>query len=238
MKRLMFVGSAVLLSCLALSVRAQDSKSDDQSAYKLLAKEEGVWDADIKMMAPGTDGKIEATTSKGVETNRMMAGKWLISDFKGEMFGSTFEGHGTYGYDAKKNKYVATWVDTMSVRIDALEGTYDEKTKTLTLNSDSESPDGKPMKMRLETQFNDDGTRTFSLWRKQTARRNSPRGWRSSTRSGRTEFHAANTASDPRQISKGQRRRPYQVLAELNELKTQRRSRQVPHPAPSVTSAG
>ncbi len=164
MKRLMFVGGAVLLSCLALSVSAQDSKSEDQSASKLLAKEEGVWDADIKMMAPGTDGKIEATTSKGVETNRLMAGKWLISDFKGEMFGSTFEGHGTYGYDAKKNKYVGTWVDTMSVRIDALEGTYDEKTKTLTLNSESESPDGKPMKMRLDTQFNDDGTRTFSLW--------------------------------------------------------------------------
>ena len=43
-------------------------------------------------------------------------------------------------------------------------GTYDDKTKTLTLNSDSEAPDGKPMKMRLETQFNDDETRTFSLY--------------------------------------------------------------------------
>ena len=86
----------------------------------------------------------------------MMAGKWLISDFKGEMFGSTFEGHGTNGYDAKKSKYIGTWVDSMSVRIDTLEGTYDEKTKTLTLNSDSEGPDGKPMKMRLETRFNDD----------------------------------------------------------------------------------
>ena len=50
----------------------------------------------------------------------------------------------------------------MSVRIDTLEGTYDEKTKTLTLNSDSESPDGKPMKMRLETQINDDGTRVMT----------------------------------------------------------------------------
>ena len=45
-----------------------------------------------------------------------------------------------------------------------MEGTYDEKTKTLTLNSDSEGPDGKPMKMRLETRFNDDATRAFSLY--------------------------------------------------------------------------
>lgn len=166
MKRLMFVGVTVGVSCLALAVKVQDSKSDDQSPYKLLAKEEGVWDADIKMMTQGADGKIETATSKGVETNRMLAGKWLISDFKGEMFGSTFEGHGTNGYDTKKNKYIATWVDTMSVRIDTMEGTYDEKTKTLTLNSESEAPDGKPMKMRLETRFNDDGTRTFSLYAK------------------------------------------------------------------------
>jgi Protein of unknown function (DUF1579) len=164
MKRLMFVGVATLLSCLALPIKAQDSKSDSPSPYKILAAEEGVWDAEITMSMPGADGKVETSTSKGVETNRMMAGKWLISDFKGEMFGSTFEGHGTNGYDAKKNKYIATWVDSMSARIDSMEGTYDEKTKTLTLNSDSESPDGKPMKMRLETRFNDDGTRTFTLF--------------------------------------------------------------------------
>jgi hypothetical protein len=176
MRRLMFVGVGVVVSSLALSVKAQDSKSDGETPYKLLAKEEGVWDAEIKMMMPGADGKIETQTSKGVETNRMIAGKWLISDFKGEMFGTTFEGHGTNGYDAKKNKFVATWVDTMSVRIDTMEGTYDEKTKTLTLNSDSESPDGKPMKMRLETRFNDDGTRTFSLYAKDDSQKEFTKG--------------------------------------------------------------
>ncbi len=75
MRRLMCVGVAVVVSCLAFSVKAQDSKSEDQSAYKVLAKEEGVWDADIKMMVPGDDGKVETSTSKGVETNRMLAGK-------------------------------------------------------------------------------------------------------------------------------------------------------------------
>jgi hypothetical protein len=176
MRRLMFVGVAVVISCLALSLKAQDSKSDDQSAYKVLAKEEGVWDAEIKMMMPAADGKVETTTSKGVETNRMLAGKWLISDFKGEMFGTTFEGHGTNGYDAKKNKYVATWVDSMSVRIDTMEGSYDEKTKTLTLNSESEAPDGKPMKTRLETRFNDDGTRTFSLYMQEDGKKEFSKG--------------------------------------------------------------
>jgi hypothetical protein len=164
MRRLKCVSVAVVFSSLALSVKAQDSKSEDQSAYKVLAQEEGVWDADITMTVPGADGKVQTSTFKGVETNRMIGGKWLISDFKGEMFGSTFERHGTTGYDAKKNKYIATWVHTMSVRIDTLEGTYDDKTKTLTMNSDSEGADGKPLKMRRETQFNDDGTRAFRIY--------------------------------------------------------------------------
>jgi hypothetical protein len=176
MKRLTFVGVAAILSSLAMPISAQESKSDDQSPYKVLAMEEGVWDADITMSIKNAEGKIDTSISKGVETNRMMAGKWLISDFKGEMFGSTFEGHGTNGYDAKKGKYIATWVDTMSVRIDTMEGTYDEKTKTLILKSDSESPDGKPMKMRLETRFNDDATRTFTLYMQEDGQKEFSKG--------------------------------------------------------------
>ncbi len=165
MKRLTLVGAAAVLCCFALPIDAQDTKSDDQSPYKVLAMEEGVWDAEITMHVPNSEGKVETSTSKGVETNRLLAGKWLISDFKGEMFGSTFEGHGTNGYDAKKGKYVATWVDSMATRIDMLEGTYDAKTKTLTLSADSENPaDGKPMKTRLETQMKDDTTRVFTYY--------------------------------------------------------------------------
>jgi Protein of unknown function (DUF1579) len=160
MKRLMFVGVAASLSCLGFTLRAQDSKSDDQAPLKVLAASEGVWDADITMTLPDPSGKIETHKSKGVETNRLLGGKWLLSDFKGEFFGMDFEGHGQIGYDTKKGKYVGTWVDTTSKQIDMLSGTYDEKTKTLTLNSEIENPaDGKPMKMRLEIRTNDDGTR-------------------------------------------------------------------------------
>jgi hypothetical protein len=44
-----------------------------------------------------------------------------------------------------------------------MEGTYDEKAKKLTLNAETENPGtGKPMKLRLETEFKDDGSRTFT----------------------------------------------------------------------------
>jgi Protein of unknown function (DUF1579) len=157
MYRAMLVCLMSGLTSVASTVRAQDAKPLPE--HKILAVEEGVWDAEITTTVPGQD----AIKSKGLETNRLIGGKWLISDFKGEFFGSPFEGHGVNGYDPKKGKYVGTWVDSMSQHIDVLEGTYDEKTKTLTLNSDSVNPaNGKPMKLRLETQFKDDETRTFS----------------------------------------------------------------------------
>jgi Protein of unknown function (DUF1579) len=153
MTRAIVFGVAASLVFLVSALNAQDPTPLPQ--HKILALEEGVWDAEITMTTPGQ----EATKSKGVETNRLMAGKWLISEVKAEFFGQPFEGHGVNGYDTKKSKYVATWVDTMSTRIDMMDGTYDEKTKTLTFNGESEDPAGKPMKMRLETQFKDDDTR-------------------------------------------------------------------------------
>jgi hypothetical protein len=159
MTRAKFIPVAAVLLFAVPNLGAQDSAPLPE--HKILAQQEGVWDAEMSMFTPGQDPK-EAVKSKGVETNRLLAGKWLISDIKGEFFGSAFEGHGVNGYDAKKAKYIGTWVDSMSQHIDLLEGTYDEKTKTLKLYGDSVDPaSGKPMKMRLETQFKDDDTRLF-----------------------------------------------------------------------------
>jgi hypothetical protein len=131
--------------------------------HKVLAQQEGEWVADVTLTVPGPDGNTTTAKSKGVETNRLLGGKWLLSNFKGEFFNMPFEGHGQNGYDAKKGKYVASWVDSITSRIEHLEGTYDEKSKTLTMSGETEEPgSGKPMKLRMETQFKDDGTRTFT----------------------------------------------------------------------------
>jgi hypothetical protein len=58
---------------------------------------------------------------------------------------------------------VGTWIDVMSTRIDTFEGTYDEKTRTLTMYADMENPQtGKTMKGRFITAFKEDGSRVFS----------------------------------------------------------------------------
>jgi hypothetical protein len=161
----MFVGAAAGLLFLVLpTLKAQDPPGGPPlPQHKILAQGEGEWDADITMHLPGPGGKVTSTKSKGAETNRLIGGKWLISDFKGKFFNTSFEGHGVSGYDAKKGKYVATWIDSFSTHIDFMEGTYDEKTKTLTLNAETEEAgSGKPMKLRLETTHKDDHTRVFT----------------------------------------------------------------------------
>jgi hypothetical protein len=161
MKRLFLLGAAAGLSCLAIAVRAQESKSTE-GPIRVLAMQDGEWDADISSIVPGTDGKVETQKSKGVESNRMLGGKWLLSDFKADLFGMKFEGHGQTGFDKKKGKYRGTWVDSMTKNMTMLEGSYDENTRTLVLHADTENPeDDKPMKMRLETQFKEDGSRVM-----------------------------------------------------------------------------
>ncbi|MEL6106717.1 MAG: DUF1579 domain-containing protein [Planctomycetota bacterium] len=108
----------------------------EMDVYK---KDVGEWDCVIKAWGePGAEPMI----TKGSESNRMFGGYWLVSEFKGNMFGSDFEGRGMYGYDTKKKKYVGTWVDTMGPYMMQTEGTFDKKTKTLTVAGDSPGPDG------------------------------------------------------------------------------------------------
>lgn len=132
--------------------------------HRPLAAEVGVWDAEIEATAPG---QTEPMKSKGVETNTLLGGRWLISDVKAEFAGMPFNGHGVFGYDAKKKKYVGTWVDSMSVRIDTLEGTYDEKTKSLTYITDMIEPmTGKAMTVKMVTELKGDSDRVFTEYAK------------------------------------------------------------------------
>ena len=108
----------------------------------LLKRDVGKWDCTIKVW-PEPEAKPQV--SKGSESSRMFGGYWLITEFKGTMMGMDFQGHGNYGYDNRAKKYVGTWIDTLGPYMMHTEGTYDEKTETLTVAGDSPGPDGKTM---------------------------------------------------------------------------------------------
>jgi hypothetical protein len=75
--------------------------------HAVFEKDVGTWDAEIVIRMPGAPPQ----ESKGVAVNRLVADRmWLVSDFKNETTG--FEGHGVFGYDPHKKKYVGTWART------------------------------------------------------------------------------------------------------------------------------
>lgn len=127
--------------------------------YDVLQSEVGKWNVEIKAFT----GPGEPTVSKGKETNRMLGGFWLLSDFHGSMMGLDFKGHGVYGYDAEQKKYVGTWRDSMSPNKMDVVGTYDKASQTMILEGMGPGTDGKPTKHILTTKYNSDGTRVLTM---------------------------------------------------------------------------
>jgi hypothetical protein len=107
--------------------------------------------------------------SKGTETTELFpGGMWLVSHFKGEVFGMPFSGTGTTGYDPIDKKYVGTWIDSISPHLTVLKGEYDDAKKTMT--SIAEGRDfatGQVTQSKHITRFIDDNTRTFEIHAKE-----------------------------------------------------------------------
>jgi hypothetical protein len=131
-------------------------------AHELLKKQAGVWDAAVEETTePGAPPKV----SKGIETNTLACGGlWLITEFKGEMMGQPFQGHGVTGYDPVKKKYTGIWVDGMSPALGIVEGTYDKAAKTMTFNYEGHDPDGNPIKMKMATVWKGEDSRAWTAY--------------------------------------------------------------------------
>ncbi len=123
-----------------------------------LKKLEGTWDAAMKMAeAPGP--------LPGVATYKMeLGGLWLTSTFKMDGPEFKFEGRGLDGYDQNKKKYVGVWVDSMTSAPMFMEGTYDDKTKSLTMTGEGPGQDGKPQKFKTVTKTKDDDHFAFEMF--------------------------------------------------------------------------
>jgi len=128
-------------------------------ALAVLKLEEGVWDAAIEF-PPASPGAAP-THATGVQTNTFVTGNgWIRNDFEVD---AKYGGHGTWGYDPKKGRYVGIWVDSNQDYIRLDEGTFDAKTQTMTWTSELRQPDPyPPAKYRMTEAFRGD-TRTLTM---------------------------------------------------------------------------
>jgi hypothetical protein len=155
---------AFTLACgVAVAARAQDMPPMPKPGpeHAMFKDDAGTWDAVVEVFIPGAP----PSSSKGVESNVVgCGGLCLITDFKGDMMGTTFHGHGTTTYDVAKKKYVGSWTDSMSTGLATIEGTYDPAKKALTAWFEGPDMTGKVMKSRSVTEYKDKDTRVFSMY--------------------------------------------------------------------------
>jgi hypothetical protein len=145
---------------------AQEWTIKPTKEHELLKKDVGTWDATVKVWPMEGAKPME---SKGVEKNELLdGGLWLLTRFEGDVVGTKFTGIGTFGYDPKEKKYIGNWVDTMSPYPMITKSDYDAKTNTLTGTADVQDPySGEKYTAKMISRYNDDGTRTMEMHRKQ-----------------------------------------------------------------------
>jgi hypothetical protein len=126
----------------------------EAAALAVLQNTVGDWDIDLTVTPfPGAD--VHRTT--GTATNRLAAGRWLVSDVTME---SGFSGHGVYGWDPGQDAYVAVWVDAASAGIAEATGTWDEASRTMTYDFEVEVQ-GQTVRYREVRQSLDDGSQLY-----------------------------------------------------------------------------
>ena len=129
--------------------------------HAVLKEDVGTRDASVETMFPGAP---PAPPSKGVEVNTMGCnGLCLVTDFKGEIMGGPFQGHGVATWDPVKKKYVGSWSDSMAPGLSLTEATWDPAKKTMNGTMDTPDGSGGTAKMRSAVEYTA-GKRVFTMF--------------------------------------------------------------------------
>jgi hypothetical protein len=125
MKSLAAASLVVTLLVGAAGPGAQPAAPKEHQWHHQLA---GEWEYDAELL---TEPGKPAVKVKGTESARKLGEHWVIGELKAS--DASFTAVLTVGYDTRKKKYVATWVDTIQSHLILMEGTVDAGGKTLSL---------------------------------------------------------------------------------------------------------
>ena len=157
MKRIIIIVCTVILTGLFQNLTAQGT--DPMKAWqdfmtpgpmhKWMAGQVGTWEAEVSQWM---DPTAPPTKSKATDVVTMaMNGLYQVGNFSTSMMGMPMMGQSTLGYDNAKKWFVLSWIDNLGSGIVYMTGTYDEKTKTLSLKGKQTDPmSGKDTDIRQE----------------------------------------------------------------------------------------
>ena len=171
MKKYIIVMGSIIFSALSLSVVAQSEEDNKKwieyatpsTMQKMMASWDGEWDEDITMwMAPGAPEQ----KSKASCVNRMILdGRYQESVHKGEFAGMPFNGIGTLAWDNTLKVFVNTWIDNFGTGMMYMTGSWDEKSKVISLSGTMTDPiSGKAVPIRQVVRIIDDKTQVMEQY--------------------------------------------------------------------------
>ncbi len=131
--------------------------------HERLAEAVGDWKATAKIwMEPGAEPSVSEST---VSRSMSLGGRVLVEEWRGEMMGRPFTGHGRTGYDNVTEKYWSTWTDNMSTGLMVFEGRYDpEAEKYIFTGSYTDPESGETIQSRSVSWTDDAGREMMAMY--------------------------------------------------------------------------
>jgi hypothetical protein len=131
--------------------------------HKMMASYNGEWKEEITMwMEPGAPPVVSAGSCMNV---MVLDGRYQVSVHTNTFQGMPFEGRGLWGYNNATKKFESTWIDNMGTGIMYMEGTWNEKTRTITFKGKSvDIMTGKTTLMRELYKLIDDNNQSIEMY--------------------------------------------------------------------------
>lgn len=130
--------------------------------HKLLGSLAGAWNTKTKAWMKTDKPPMEGTGT--CEQKMILGGRYLQQEYNGEMMGTPFTGINIIGFDNHIQKYVSTWIDSMSTGIYFFEGTASADGTTITQKSSYDDPVRGPTVWCSVTRIVDDDTLEYEMY--------------------------------------------------------------------------
>lgn len=152
--------AALALAALLMTAGAADAApTKPEELLKALA---GTWNATMQIAAPD-DAPPQVINA--LEVNRPGGdGAWIVSEFRSQLDGRAFEGHGILAFNPQSGKFRRVWADVTAPTPWRSEGTWDAATRTLTMWINTVDSQGHPVRWREEMVLKDDQSRVFTMY--------------------------------------------------------------------------
>ena len=145
-------------------MKAWEAYMKPGNEHQMLSKSVGTWEVEISFYA--LDGSI-ASTSSGIkaETKMIFGGRYLHSNYKGDMDGMPFEGMNILAFDNSRKVYISTWIDNMGTGLMYAEGSFAESKKQMTFKGTAtDAASGKQIPFREVFTMVDDNHQLMEMY--------------------------------------------------------------------------